>query len=242
MSFDYFAYIKSLSSSRSIEDLHAVFNNSIQELGINSFCYSRINPENENWYSWDTPYPIMNQSEEWMKRYIEKDYIKKDCIARYCLQYRKAANRKHVFENQDLTRSEMQVHYEASEFGIRFGLTIPVFGPGNTISGLSIYPESQKDTDDLQNEHLVLLHGMTAWLDYWIDNINIDNPEPILSQRQIDCLSWSMEGLSSAEIAKVLAIKEDTVNKHIKSAMNRLNANNRIQAIIRAIRLGILQI
>jgi LuxR family transcriptional regulator len=53
-------------------------------------------------------------------------------------------------------------------------------------------------------------------------------------------LRWSAEGKTASEIALILSISERTVTFHVVNAMQKLNVNNKISAVIRAIMLGLL--
>lgn len=52
-----------------------------------------------------------------------------------------------------------------------------------------------------------------------------------LSQRQIECLSLAGEGHTSKEIARAICISPSTVDNHIRLAIERLSAKNRMDAI-----------
>jgi DNA-binding CsgD family transcriptional regulator len=49
-----------------------------------------------------------------------------------------------------------------------------------------------------------------------------------------------MEGKSSATIGELLAISENKVSFHLKSATRKLGAANRTGAVVRAMRLGLI--
>lgn len=65
-------------------------------------------------------------------------------------------------------------------------------------------------------------------------------PGQQLSARERECLTWTAEGKTSEEIAIILHLSAHTVNHYLKSAATKLNAVNRLQAVARAIRLGLL--
>jgi DNA-binding CsgD family transcriptional regulator len=65
-------------------------------------------------------------------------------------------------------------------------------------------------------------------------------PREKLTGREIECLRWSAAGKSSEEIAIILAISSHTVVSYLKSAMRKLDAVNRMQAIARACRYRLL--
>jgi LuxR family transcriptional regulator, quorum-sensing system regulator SdiA len=68
----------------------------------------------------------------------------------------------------------------------------------------------------------------------------IDTQTPRFSKREIEVVEWAAEGKTSAEIAVVLGLSEYTVNEYISSAMKKLDAQNRIHLVTKAIRIGII--
>ncbi|WP_414695004.1 LuxR C-terminal-related transcriptional regulator [Phenylobacterium sp.] len=61
-----------------------------------------------------------------------------------------------------------------------------------------------------------------------------------LSPRQIECLRLAAAGKTSSEIAIVLGISSRTVDQYVGEACERLKVRNRIQAVAKALRLGLL--
>lgn len=62
-----------------------------------------------------------------------------------------------------------------------------------------------------------------------------------LSDRERNCLSWVALGKSSWEIGRILSISENTVVFHIKNAMRKLGAGNRVLAVAKAVELGLIE-
>ncbi|MDF1608842.1 helix-turn-helix transcriptional regulator [Hoeflea sp. YIM 152468] len=61
-----------------------------------------------------------------------------------------------------------------------------------------------------------------------------------LNDREIECLQQVGNGMKSEAIGELLNLSVHTVNAYLGSATTKLNAVNRIQAIAKAIRLGII--
>ncbi len=66
------------------------------------------------------------------------------------------------------------------------------------------------------------------------------DPAGQLSQREIQVLARLSEGLSNREIAKILYICEATVKFHVHAILNKLNANNRTEAVKIGVKKGII--
>jgi two-component system NarL family response regulator len=63
-----------------------------------------------------------------------------------------------------------------------------------------------------------------------------------LSPREIEVLKWIAEGKSNKEIAAVLFISEGTVKTHVLSIHEKLGVTDRTEAVVIAIKRGILRV
>ena len=61
-----------------------------------------------------------------------------------------------------------------------------------------------------------------------------------LTPRERDVILWAARGKTSWETSQVLEIAEGTVNQYLRSAMSKLDATNRVQAVAKAVELGVL--
>ncbi|MDR6287670.1 MULTISPECIES: response regulator transcription factor [Inquilinus] len=67
-----------------------------------------------------------------------------------------------------------------------------------------------------------------------------DAPAPLLAPRERDCLACVARGASSKQAAQRLALSVHTVNDYVASAMRKLQATNRTEAVAMALTLGLL--
>ena len=143
MGFDYKDYVNSLNGVSTLPDLQELFYSSIQEIGIDSFFYTRLNPKKENWLVLDPPFPVMNHPLEWRMRYAMKGYIKRDPVVQYCITNKQPSNWRRVQENPNIDSDQRMIFNEATDYEIRCGLTIPVFDSSDEMGGLTITPQTQ---------------------------------------------------------------------------------------------------
>jgi DNA-binding CsgD family transcriptional regulator len=61
-----------------------------------------------------------------------------------------------------------------------------------------------------------------------------------LSERERECLYWVSEGKTTDEIALIIGVSGNTVNKYIVSSIQKFSASNRAMAIAIAIRNGVI--
>lgn len=63
---------------------------------------------------------------------------------------------------------------------------------------------------------------------------------PALTPRELETLRWTMEGKTAWEVGAVLGISERTVVFHVNNAMHKLGTINKQQAVLKALRLGLI--
>ena len=64
---------------------------------------------------------------------------------------------------------------------------------------------------------------------------------PSVTQRELDCLKLTANGYTSEEIAVVLGLSVHTTNQYLTKVAMKLNAVNRMQAVSKALRLGLIE-
>lgn len=61
-----------------------------------------------------------------------------------------------------------------------------------------------------------------------------------LSSRELEVLRYLAEGLSNKEIARKMAISENTIKFHVNAILGKLGAQSRTEAVVRATRAGLV--
>jgi DNA-binding CsgD family transcriptional regulator len=64
---------------------------------------------------------------------------------------------------------------------------------------------------------------------------------PAISKRELECLKLTANGYTSEAIAGVLKLSVHTANQYLTTAAQKLNAVNRVHAVAKALRLGLLE-
>ena len=65
---------------------------------------------------------------------------------------------------------------------------------------------------------------------------------PELTARQHEALALLADGLGTAAIAKRLGVAEETARNHIRALLRQLGVHSRLEAVVRAYRLGVLPV
>jgi DNA-binding CsgD family transcriptional regulator len=91
------------------------------------------------------------------------------------------------------------------------------------------------DRDLLARAHVICNYLMSRYC----DNAAETTVDP-LSERERECLLWVSEGKTTQDIAQIIGVSANTVNKYIVSSIQTFAASNRTMAIAIAIRNGVI--
>ena len=94
-------------------------------------------------------------------------------------------------------------------------------------------------SDELQLKMQLLVRESLMALMRLNDEI-VMTPEMNFSKREKEILKWTAEGKTSAEIAMILSISENTVNFHQKNMQKKINAPNKTQVACYAAATGLI--
>ncbi|MFC3643298.1 response regulator transcription factor [Aquibium oceanicum] len=118
------------------------------------------------------------------------------------------------------------------------GLALPVFADGGS-QGFVVLAGAEIAVDDamLCDLHIraLTLFGTVARM------LLVQTGEvPAMSAREIQCLRLTAEGKTSEEIARRLGLSVHTANQYLSATSQKLNAVNRMHAVAKALRLGLI--
>jgi DNA-binding CsgD family transcriptional regulator len=97
--------------------------------------------------------------------------------------------------------------------------------------------ELQRVVADLQ---LFAVHAQEAAVRLLVPN-DPSRERPSLTPRELEALRWTMEGKTAWEVGVLLGISERTAVLHVNNAMHKLGCFSKHQAVLKALRLGLIQ-
>ena len=143
----------------------------------------------------------------------------------------------------DMTAEVRKFWSESEKYGLACGATIPIHCPGDRTFTLSLSSSNmvQCKLCMLMAELQIVAYQFTiAYLNSHKPKLPIpDNP---LSRREREVLFWSAQGKSAWEISVILGISEHTVTFHVKNSISKLDATNKVAAVVKALRFGFISL
>lgn len=214
----------------------------VEALGFDYFAICSIRPDE---FLSVTGMPrnfLTNFPEGWLDHYVRNEYYYQDPILKAAIHSSYAMEWRHFKENSALRSAERKILQEAEHFGIKTGVGLGSRNLHGTVQVVSLAAKFEKKFTKRELENITL-HCHRIALDY----SSITDPDepadlPQLTDRERECLTWAGLGKSSAEAAAIMNISSNTVDFHIKSAMVKLDANSRVLAIVKALRLGVISL
>jgi DNA-binding CsgD family transcriptional regulator len=135
---------------------------------------------------------------------------------------------------------------EQARFGISNGIALALHMPEGRHFFLGVDRDQPVPADpgeltrvvaDLQ---LFAVHAQDAALRILVPG-PADPTLPSLTPRELEALRWTMEGKTAWEVGDVLGISERTAVLHVSNATHKLGCVNKHQAVLKALRLGLLR-
>mgnify|MGYP000019862860 CR=1 FL=1 len=130
-------------------------------------------------------------------------------------------------------------------FGYRTGIAMALHMPEGRhfVLGVDRDQALPENVDELQrivaDLQLFAVHAQEAALRLLLPQA-MQPERPALTPRELEALRWTMEGKTAWEVGAVLGITERTAVLHINNAMHKLGCASKHQAVLKALRLGLI--
>ena len=127
----------------------------------------------------------------------------------------------------------------------RQGVSIPVRGPSNSLWALfmAASTESEAAWSARRYEITKILVHVAHYVHQRAGKMHAEE-EPFdlnaITKREIEALEWAAHGKKLTEIAALMSISVETVKAHLDSARYKLQALNRLHAVAKALRAGLI--
>lgn len=241
---DLFSFIECSNQTRSLSALFDLLVNCASEQGFNEVAYGSLtHPETVRLPAHPAPAVAMNFPQEWCDRYFERKYYQIDPVVRRASTFSGPLVWDQLADRCCLQKGEELVLAESREAGLQHGISVPLFGPSGRVSVVSF----ASSFDDVDPVHRMSHLSTLAW-QFHIAFADIAQPSEQgapkihLSTREREVLQWTAQGKSSWDIGMILQISDNTVNFHIKNAIRKLGTTSRTVAVVKAIRLNLIEL
>ena len=186
---------------------------------------------------------IDNTPSEYKKTFQNRDNARRDPVMQHC----KRQSVPIIWDQSTYVRIGLGGMWEEqARFGISNGICLALHMPEGRHFILGVERDRPVSTDaaeltrvvaDLQ---LFAVHAQDAALRILVPQPD-DPTLPSLTPRELETLRWTMAGKTAWEAGELLGITERTASLHVNNATHKLGCVNKHQAVLKALRLGLLR-
>jgi LuxR family transcriptional regulator, activator of conjugal transfer of Ti plasmids len=229
--------VDELSTASTEHDFLSIATRTARQLGFRYFSYFG--------FELTEPLLLSTYPRLWTGRYLAQNYQRIDPVIRRSRVARQGFYWDATLPSEPLTRSQRQFFSEALDFGIRNGVTIPIHVGFGQVAALTLAGDEQaRDFSAYVHEALDDLHFIAlsyqfharANFHYKLE----DGDAPLLTQRELQCLTWLASGKTMSETGAILNISERTVRFHLDNVKAKLSVSTVAGAVHEAAQRGLL--
>lgn len=234
--------LERFATVRTPEELTQVFGGLARELGFDAFVYALRIPTTLS----DARMIVLpGYPESWLAHYFEQAFYVDDPVVAYCREHVVPIPWHALAPRVSDSPAAARVMNEATAFGLRAGLSMPVHSPYGEMGILSVAVDRASNATREQVEHarpfVQLLAGYVHEAVRRVFELGEAREPSKLTAREQECLRWAADGKTSWEIATLLRVSERTVNFHLNNCMAKLDVGNRQHAIAKAVLQGFIR-
>ncbi len=185
---------------------------------------------------------VDNTPAEFGQTYANPSLQKQDPVVQHC----KRQSVPIIWDQETyLERGLGELWEQQAPFGYCTGIAMALHLPEGKhfLFGVDRDQPLPRDPDELQRMvadlQLFAVHAQDAALRLLVPPAQQPD-RPALTPRELEVLRWTMEGKTAWEVGTLLGISERTVVFHANNAMHKLGTVSKQQAVLKALRLGLI--
>ncbi|MEE4205736.1 MAG: LuxR family transcriptional regulator [Erythrobacter sp.] len=178
--------------------------------------------------------------EEWLELYKSADFRRDDPIPRRVLEAGTMMTWAEAMASGRNTPGNVAYYDAMREHGLVHGFGVPLFG----MHGRDAYAAIDFDqpVEQVSDRKLGLVRAIAQAAHQRVCVLIESAPQKIsLSEREREVLGWFTEGKSLSVTADIMGLSPDTVKTYSKRIYSKLDASDRVGAVVKALKLGLVR-
>jgi DNA-binding CsgD family transcriptional regulator len=234
-------FISDTNSAKDSDEAFTYLEKYLGQLGFDRVVYSlltdhpNLNKNREHGI-------VRNYPEDWMNYYFSKGYVDVDPTIKIMKQRQGAFAWTSLAEIKNVTKQEQLLMDEAKEAKLLEGIGLALHGPNGQIVGMGV--ASSAGGTELQRDTVSMVYLLCTQFNQIYQSLEQEKSiAPViidLSEREKEILTWLAVGKSKSVVGDILSISEHTVKTYLKRAFTKLGVHTKQEAIVHAIRLGLI--
>src|SRR5262249_13043250 len=238
-------FIDRSERTSNLQELFGLLVRAAGDVGFDQVAYGALTyRESPHVTSHQPPAVALNYPAAWQERYFARRYHVFDPVVTHARYIPRPFAWAQLSARFELSRMQRRVLDEAADAGLKNGVSVALHGPWGRVAVVSFASQfANADSISHFNYFNLLASQFHVAFDARAQKLRGKAAETVhLSQREKECLRWTAQGKSSWDIGMILGISESTVAFHAKNAMRKLGTASRTVAVLRAIRLNLIDL
>ncbi len=240
---DGLAFLEMCRNAASPEMIFGAFRTATEQLGYDRIALVPVTPQARHILGVNAlaPAVIANVPQNWISHYFANGYDLFDPVLLRTPNTVEPVIWEDLARERPLSPKQRRVMVESHDAGLLNGVSIPVHGPAGETYVISLATGTADPPRFADPAKLQLL--AMQFMMFYARQLRRSLGEPgsvHLTDRERECLTWTARGKSAWSIGKILNVSEHTVNFHLKRGMAKLGSANRMQAVVAALRQGLI--
>jgi DNA-binding CsgD family transcriptional regulator len=225
----------------SVEGFLDVLHRIVETYGLRNAVY--YSPTLQG-YARDNPFIVLTYKPDWINHYVKSNYESVDPVVSTGVRSLLPVDWARLDRSNP---KAARMFNESREAGVGSqGLTIPIRGAENGVWGLFSVTSAEQDKEWARRRpeiiaDLVLIGNFLHQKAFEFHSTGERIDLNAITRREAEALAWTSEGKNVADIGLLMRISAETVKAHLDSARYKLGALNRVHAVAKAIRHGIIR-
>lgn len=182
---------------------------------------------------------LMHWPDDWLRQYVHENFQDHDPVVHY------ARNQAHSFfwtqapYEAARPKGSRVMDTAAHDYNMAQGLCVPIYGMHGYEGSVNFGgPDIDNSTSARAAMELMAMYAVNS-----LARLRAAvSDSAVLSAREKEVLTWAAVGKTAWDTGCILQISTDTVNKHIASAMRKLDSFSKTQAVAESLRRGEIRI
>lgn len=186
---------------------------------------------------------VDNTPQEWKGAFNDARGMQRDPVMQHC----KRQSLPIIWDQGTYTsQGQGELWEEQARYGYQTGIAMALHLPEGRHFMLGVDRDRALPSDrheltrvvaDLQ---LFAVHALDAAMRVLLPS-DPSPDTPSLTPRELEAMRWTMDGKTAWEVGSILGITERTAVLHLNNAMRKLGCVNKHQAVLKALRLGLIR-
>lgn len=234
-------YLEKSEKARNEEELFRIFLETVLQYGYDLVSFSLLTDHKDlrlkAAFGVFTNFPL-----EWVRYYTAHNLSEIDPVISYAMHTSETFSWREVSENFLLSAKQKNFLKLAARAGINNGLFTPLRGPNNQIAGMAI-ATSRKGPTPRVSLDLITAFGNQFYTAYkrFHHSSSVHISTISLTSKEREILTLTSRGKTDPEIGEILNISKHTVNTHLRNIFKKLETNNRVHAVSKALLIGLIR-